>query len=356
MSSSRSPRLLSTSSVHSDLMSPQAEIAYYYPEPYWLGREGSWIKSLLLFFDEIAVLLLEYMAGRHFLADPTLAEPKADRGLLRVLHPESFLDHQTIAELGALMEALLAGDAFIGLAEAEHFAELSMSRMGLGMFDAVAERLRAELERRTLARPSDDGVSIPLHPMVRSVYLMLLAQLARDTGSRQNLDLHPVTSGRAVPTFERFMRLDALPSRGQIVSFDLDVVSVELESVPLDDVLHFRSENIGAHRRYMQHLREFALSISLLDEPDRARALADRVADLNDEASDLRRLSRAAWGTPGRRVLGFGLGLCGAAWATISGDPVSGVLSALGAGLGMLPDGATGSAYSYLFRAAEELP
>jgi hypothetical protein len=336
-------------------MSPPAEIAYYYPEPYWLAREGSWVKSLLLFFDEIAVLLPQYMDGRQFFADPTLAEPMADRGLLRVLHPESFLDQQTIGELGALMEALLARDAFIDLAEVEHFAELSMSRMGLGTLDAVAQQLRAELERRALAQPSADGVSIPLHPMVRSAYLMLLAQLARDTGSRQNLDLHPVTSGRGVPTFERFMRLDALPTRGQVVSFDLEVVSVDLDSVPLDDVLQFRSENAGAHRRYMQHLREFALSISLLDEPDRTRALADRVADLRDEASDLRRRSRAAWTSP-KRLVGFGLGLGGAAWASISGDPITGVLGGLGAGLGMLPDGAAGSAYSYLFRAAKQLP
>lgn len=106
------------------------------------------------------------------------------------------------------------------------------------------------------------------------------------------------------------MQLDALPSRGQVVSFDLEVVSVDLESVPLDDVLQFRSETTGAHRRYMQHLREFALSLSLLDEPDRARGLADRVADLKDEASDLRRRSRAARSSP-KRLFGFGLGLGG---------------------------------------------
>lgn len=336
-------------------MSTPAEIAYYYPEPYWLAREGSWIKSLLLFFDEIAVLLPDYMDGRQFLADPTLAEPMAERGLLRVLHPESFLDQRTIAQLGALMEALLAGDAFVELTEAEQFAELSMSRMGLGTLDAVAQRLHAELERRALAKPSADGLSIPLHPIVRSAYLILLAQLARDTGSRKNLDLHPVTSGRGVPTFERFMRSGAIPSRGQIVSFDLEVVSVDLETVPLDDVLQFRSENAGAHRRYMQHLREFALSISLLDGSDRARALADRIADLKDEAGDLRRRSRAAWTSP-RRLIGFGLGFGGAAWASVGGDPITGVLGALGAGLAMLPDGASGSAYSYLFRAAEQLP
>jgi hypothetical protein len=48
------------------------ETAYYYPEPFWLEREGGWVKSLLLFFDEIAILLPTYMRERNLLADPTL--------------------------------------------------------------------------------------------------------------------------------------------------------------------------------------------------------------------------------------------------------------------------------------------
>lgn len=38
-------------------------IAYYYPEPKRLADEGGWVKSLLLFFDEIAILLPEYVRG-----------------------------------------------------------------------------------------------------------------------------------------------------------------------------------------------------------------------------------------------------------------------------------------------------
>jgi hypothetical protein len=45
------------------------ELAYYYPEPYWLAHETSWIKSLLLFFDGIAILLPDYMSGRELVAD-----------------------------------------------------------------------------------------------------------------------------------------------------------------------------------------------------------------------------------------------------------------------------------------------
>ena len=74
-----------------------SEIAYYYPEPYWLAGEGGWVKSLLLFFDEIAILLPEYMRGRHVIADPTLAGPIEDLGLLRVIEPETFVDEAPAA-------------------------------------------------------------------------------------------------------------------------------------------------------------------------------------------------------------------------------------------------------------------
>jgi hypothetical protein len=51
------------------------ETAYYYPEPYWPARHSDWAKSLLLFFDDIAILLPRYMRGREDAADPTLAQP-----------------------------------------------------------------------------------------------------------------------------------------------------------------------------------------------------------------------------------------------------------------------------------------
>ncbi len=41
------------------------EAAYYYPEPYWLVGEVDPLKTLLLFFDEIAILLPRYMHGRE---------------------------------------------------------------------------------------------------------------------------------------------------------------------------------------------------------------------------------------------------------------------------------------------------
>lgn len=336
--------------------SAPGEIAYYYPEPYWLAREGGWIKSLLLFFDQIAILLPDYMHGRHIVADPTLAEPLEDRGLLRILEPEWFVDDATTTQLVDVVESLVKGQAFEGLPEIERFAELSMSRMGYGAIEDIANRVYVELERRGLASQTEDGVSIPMHPAIRSVYLVVMAQLAREAGARHELDLHPVTNaGGATAAFDSFLRLAPMPSRSQVVALDLEVVSIDLDDIPLDDVLHYRSENGDAHRRYMQNLRKFALDLSLQDEADRVRALANRRVELRDEARDLRRRALESFRSA-KDIAGFGLGLTGAAWAIAAGNPLPAALAALGAGLKMAPSKASGSAYSYLFKAKRALP
>src|SRR5207245_3256694 len=109
----------------------KSELAYYYPEPYWLAREGAWIKSLLLFFDGVAILLPNYMRGVELVADPSLAGPLTERGLLKVLEPEWFVDEELSVRLAEHMVELIVGGAFDQTAKTSgKFAELSMSRMG----------------------------------------------------------------------------------------------------------------------------------------------------------------------------------------------------------------------------------
>ena len=38
--------------------------AYYYPAPYWGYRDSEWVKSLLLFLDEVSILLPGTMCGQ----------------------------------------------------------------------------------------------------------------------------------------------------------------------------------------------------------------------------------------------------------------------------------------------------
>lgn len=91
-----------------------------------------------------------------------------------------------------------------------------------------------------------------------------------------------------------------------------------------------------------------------MDETDRQRALADRRADLEDDARDLRQRALTAWRSP-KDVAGFGSGIAGAAWSVASGSPIPAALTAIGAGLTMVPNTAHGSAYSYLFDAQKRL-
>src|SRR5437660_567559 len=86
------------------------EIAYYYPEPYW--RQGDWVKTLLLFFDGVAILLPRYMRHRPAAADPVLVEPLEERGLLRILEPDTFVDQQVSERLAEITVDLLTGGAF----------------------------------------------------------------------------------------------------------------------------------------------------------------------------------------------------------------------------------------------------
>lgn len=345
----------------SDDIPMRPELAYYYPEPYWVAHESSWIKSLLLFFDGVAILLPNYMTGRELVADPSLAEPLADLGLLTVLEPEWFVDDQLSNRLAEGMVELITGGAFDGgtgdpapfdalSMSRMGFAELSMSRMGSrdrGVFDMIHDELKA----RGLARDTEDGLSIPLRRDVRQVYLLLLAQEAREAGQRQGLDLQPITNGRNMEeVIRRFLELAPMPSREDVVAFDLATASIDLDAVPLDEVLDFRSRHRDEHRDYMLNLRLFIADVSAADPTDRSRLLQQRQARLNDQARGLTKLTLAAFKRP-TDAGGFGLGLTGAAWSLAAGNPVPAGLAALGAALRIAPSREAGSAYSYIFRA-----
>jgi hypothetical protein len=199
------------------------DLAYYYPAPYWRTDEVDVLKSLLLFFDGIAILLPRYMAGRESGADPILAGPLREKGLLRVLEPETFVDQEVAEALITAVTELVTEGAFDDLERPEYgYQELSRSRMGWDADVELSQMIIEELIARDLARPSEDGVSVPLHPAVRTTFLVLLSQLARGAGRRRGLNLHPATTNlRAVNGLMSVMSLEAgrsARSRKQVAS------------------------------------------------------------------------------------------------------------------------------------------
>jgi hypothetical protein len=332
------------------------EVAYYYPEWHWRPDEHGWVKSLLLFFDEIALLVPDYKRHQPANIDPELAGALQDAQLLRIIEPEWFVDAEMTASLAETMVTIIEAGAFDNLQRSEPFAELSMSRAGYFGEREVAEQVVGRLRERGLASETADGLSIPMHPSVRSTYLVLLAQLARKSGERRGLDLHPATNRpEAHHVIARTLSLPAMPSRGRVIDFDLESVSLDLDAVPLDEVLAYRNEHREEHRKYMADLRSFCRELSLIDSGgDRERAFADRKAELREAAERLQRRSWKSFKQP-KNYLSFGLGLVGAGVSTAMGNPVGAVVGVGTALTRLLPDKADGSVYSYLFAAQRTL-
>ena len=333
------------------LSGPAKDVAFYYPGHLW--AYGDWIKTLLLFFDGIGLLIPEYKQGEPELRDPVLAGALRERGLLHYLVADSVVDQAATQQLATALTDVIVSGALDPLAkDGTEFHEISMSRMGYYGDRGLAEMLFEELKARGLAKQSQDGASIPVHRTVRNLILVLLAQILRPKGEAMGLDLSPATDQfRVVRALTEFLNLPQAPTTGRVVAFDLQVVSVDLSRVPLDEVLSFRTENQKSHQKYARSVRDFARQLSLLPETERVKAFEDRQAEIEDLASDLRRTARKAW----RQPTSFALGLAGAAWSLSSGNPIGALLSvgALAAkGLSTPPREA--GAFSYVFAAHEK--
>lgn len=325
------------------------DVAYYYPAPYWHAGESEPLKSLLLFFDRISILLPGYMYGRHNTADPGLSGPLEDAGLLLVLEPEAWITEEVSNPLWEALTELITSGAFDGLPDAPHFAELSRSRMGYAVDIEIGDMLTDELIGRGLARPSEDGVSVPLHPVVRRTILVLLAQFARAAGEPRGLTMHPTTTDvRSYSELREVVASPIVPSVSDIIQLDVEEVGFDLSSVPLDDVLSFKAEHADGHTAYMRDLRRFMYDIAAVeDQTDRIRLADERQEELAEAAFELKRASRASLG---KGLSSFALGIGGAAWSATTGDPFGFALGALGLVAPNLIRGADRpvSAYSYI--------
>ena len=329
---------------------PSSEVAFYYPGPIWFS--GDRIKSLLLFFDGVALLVPKYMKGRPEQLDPTIAQPLRKLGLLHLLEPEILVDKDATKQLAAALGQLLASGTFDQLSKDKSaFQELSYSRLGGYGDPKLAEALLKELKARKLARNTKDGVSIPMHPLVHAAVLVLLAQILRSKGPSLGFELSPATDRpQLVESLCELLSVPNSPASGHVVAFDLETVAPDLSVVPLDEVLDFRRSHLKEFKAYARNVRRFVVELSQLAPRRRETAFNDRQEEIRDLAADLKRKSRKAWKKPAS----FALSIAGATWTLHSGDPIGALLAAGAAAAGALSDDKPEvSAYSYLFAASE---
>ena len=325
------------------------ELAFYYPNPIW--SNGDWIKNLVLFFDGIALLVPRYMKEQLEEIDGPIVVGLKQEGLLEVIEPEVAVEKSATEKLAMAMTDIIASGVLDELAnEQTAFHELSMSRLGHYGDESLYNMIFDELKKRGLAEESKDNVSIPMHPKVRTLVLVLLSQVLRPYGSTIGTNLSPATNlGNMVKALSEFLSLKSAPSEGNVIEFDLNTVTVDLRAAPLDEVLDFRQQNLQAHKKYMLSVRKFVMELSRMPEKEQEITLEIRQLELNDLASDLRRQARGAWKKPSS----FALTLAGSAVSAVTG-PVASTLALAGSALGyqshsLIEEGT----YSYLFRAQD---
>ena len=221
------------------------------------------------------------------------------------------------------MVSIISSGALDALDRNGEFHALSMSRMGSYGDAGLAQMLYDELRARGLARESEDGVSIPLHPRVRVLVLVLLSQILRKRGPELGMELLPATDRADIlGGLTDLLSSPVMPSAGSVVSSDLEVVGVNLSSIPLDEILDYRSQHLDEHKSYAREIRRFVRELSLLDPDERMMAMNDRLEDLSDRADRLRRRSRQAWARPASLALAG----VGALWTVATSDPIGAII------------------------------
>lgn len=342
--------MLATIPINMTTKNQNPEVAFYYPNPFW--DDSGWIKNLILFFDGVALLVPEYMKDRIEQLDPAIVTGLRDHNLLHIIEPEKAVDKTATEKLAAVLTDIIVSDRLNDLVKDKtDFQHLSRSRLGYYGDEGLAKMIFDELKKRGLATESEDNVTIKLHPIVRSLILTLLSQITRPYGDKMNVDLNPVTDRQVlVGALTDLLSLPNTPSSGNIVTFDLNVVSVDLGPIPIDEVLSFRSENHEDFKKYQNECKAFAFELSRMNEEERKLKFDLRQEHLNDLANDLRKISRNAWKKPAS----FALTMSGAAWTITTGDIVGGAIAAAGGLLGLEQSKKDVGAYSYLFKAQDK--
>ena len=106
-----------------------------------------------------------------------------EQGLLEIIEPEKAVGKSATDKLAMAMTDIITSGVLDELAKEETaFHELSMSRLGSYGDKGLYNRIFDELKKRGLAKDSEDKVSIPMHPKVRSLVLVLLSQILRPYG------------------------------------------------------------------------------------------------------------------------------------------------------------------------------
>jgi hypothetical protein len=196
-----------------------AEFAHYYGYPVWNEEFADWVKSLLLFFDGIALTLPSTEMEQLIEFDPVLAQPLAEQGLLQNFP----LDQVNVKP--------------------------SPSGPWSEGFKEFTERYNQAKQRFG---------DVPSHPHLFALALGAISTvLSRDV---TEFAIQPVIDNGDAASYVAAILGSHDNGRAKIITDDLRHVGIDLQLVPLDEVLDFRRQHGAEYRSYSRDVRRFVLN------------------------------------------------------------------------------------------------
>lgn len=330
-------------------------LAYYTDGIAWSSSE--WAKSMLLFFDGIAILVPAQEDAAFQRSDESVIAGMTDAGCLRVLRPDELVDEATAAGVMSAVSAAVEREDWRGSEVAGVLDLLYLDKMGYRVSREPFELMAQQLKDRKLASDWEHGASMAVDRRVCLLTLSVIAAQSRRRGEALGLRLTPTTDGLKWGRRQReFASHPTMDACARILLADADQLNIDVGAVPIDELVGFRRNNASVLDRYRLSVAKFARDIQGLDPEDQRLAVIQRTAELADARHDIERVGRDFWLTTGRVSLAIG----GIAWTCFSGDPTGAILgvgelafegaAALGAA------NAGGTDFSYVISAARTFP
>ena len=342
----------------------QRRTALFYDAPLSTPEDVALLKSMLLFFDDIAVFSTPERRSRPPAIDPHLAAPLAERGLLQFVDPRYVTPAHTEAVIRATLHraameneerwlaAATAGDWYLDVPRLqERFPSAALIKASdlSSPGDLGSLELFKLLAQDGLLFPDESSHDDWAIPGNASVVNSILAHAVRATAGQQGWLIEPVATRRDEARVFSAILDGAVENVGvtDVVVSDLSAVTLDVCQVRLDEILDFRARHRSEFRAYVLALQ------ALLASASSTRHLADRRAALADEAHRLRQLQRKRWTKLEGAV---SLGIVGAAWTLGNGDLLGALIGGTAAGSQLLPHGPTRvSTYTYIVRPDTEI-
>lgn len=381
------------------------EFAFIYATP----LNSAMLKSLLLFFDGIAVVAAEMRIADALRNEPEFFLPMLRSKLGMFWTPTEFFDDDYRASHTAAIQQLVDDGVFDN-----YKPDLEVADYIVGMqlpFAFEMPGLRNRGVRDELARDTDkllglkpgEGTEQELHGILVTLAQRGLIEVRNEPISVDTPlpGFNPQSAGTLPPNFlaspnavlaidsrfreindglvnqfarthaaKRFGKLlqpvnareqsierlincwqakPSSPKVGNIILHDLEVVGPSLAMVSIDDVLEFRERYGSEHREYMRGLRRFVADLSPLTEQEVTHELAARRRELSELARELSAQARSTWKNRSR----FMLGIAGAALTLTSGNLIGAALSASGSLLGLGGESNESGVLTYLAHVAD---